>query len=120
MKYIHYFIEVFLANGDDTPPSPTRSSIRRLDKITITKFRTQTCYPIAGYDAPLRHRLSQNTNGVLSMKSATRSAGSPFLTSDEGPFKFVTGGLAKRSFDRSEEHTSELQSLMRNSSAVFC
>lgn len=33
------------------------------------------------------------------MKSATRSAGSPFLTSDEEPFKFVTGGLAKRSFD---------------------
>src|SRR3546814_10608162 len=29
-------------------------------------------------------------------------------------------GWAKRARDRSEEHTSELQSLMRNSYAVFC
>src|SRR3546814_1375930 len=28
--------------------------------------------------------------------------------------------IEKRTFQRSEEHTSELQSLMRNSSAVFC
>lgn len=33
------------------------------------------------------------------MKSATRSAGSTFSTSDEAPFEFATGGLAKRSFD---------------------
>src|SRR3546814_6255819 len=30
------------------------------------------------------------------------------------------GGGKKREVDRSEEHTSELQSLMRNSYAVFC
>src|SRR3546814_9763541 len=29
-------------------------------------------------------------------------------------------GLGRRTFDRSEEHTSELQSLMRISYAVFC
>src|SRR3546814_9936431 len=35
---------------------------------------------------------------------------------------FRDGGLAnlKRMLDRSEEHTSELQSLMRNSYTVFC
>lgn len=33
------------------------------------------------------------------MKSATRSAGSPYLTTDESPLAFPTGGLAKRSFD---------------------
>jgi exopolysaccharide production protein ExoY len=33
------------------------------------------------------------------MKSATRSAGSPYLTTDEAPLAFPTGGLAKRSFD---------------------
>src|SRR3546814_4299729 len=32
----------------------------------------------------------------------------------------VTAGLALRSMVRSEEHTSELQSLMRSSYAVFC
>src|SRR3546814_5155758 len=40
---------------------------------------------------------------------ATSSAAPPPVTSTVGPGK-----------TRSEEHTSELQSLMRNSSAVFC
>src|SRR3546814_2962360 len=31
-----------------------------------------------------------------------------------------TGGARMRSYERSEEHTSELQSLMRSSYAVFC
>src|SRR3546814_7845141 len=33
---------------------------------------------------------------------------------------FAPGRSQKRIADRSEEHTSELQSLMRNSYAVFC
>src|SRR3546814_9423101 len=32
----------------------------------------------------------------------------------------ATGGGPERAWERSEEHTSELQSLMRNSYAVFC
>src|SRR3546814_10425957 len=37
------------------------------------------------------------------------------------PFGAIfSGGYAQRLADRSEEHTSELQSLMRISSAVFC
>src|SRR5690606_26367724 len=89
----------FVRRGGEHPPSPARASGRGLDKLTPTKFRTRTCYPIAGYDAPWRQRLSQNTNGVLAMKAATRAAGSPSITSDEERCKLVTGGLAKRSFD---------------------
>src|SRR3546814_10044826 len=39
-----------------------------------------------------------------------------------GKLSNMTGGLPIRAFGetRSEEHTSELQSLMRNSYAVFC
>src|SRR3546814_8383002 len=33
---------------------------------------------------------------------------------------FLNHGKAEQAVDRSEEHTSELQSLMRNSYAVFC
>ncbi|CAD7038432.1 exopolysaccharide biosynthesis protein [Pseudorhizobium endolithicum] len=33
------------------------------------------------------------------MKSATRSAGSPFMTTEEVPLAFPLGGLAKRGFD---------------------
>src|SRR3546814_6212631 len=36
------------------------------------------------------------------------------------PFIDAVGGGAAVAFPRSEEHTSELQSLMRNSYAVFC
>src|SRR3546814_10664610 len=34
--------------------------------------------------------------------------------------KTRTGNIGRSKSDRSEEHTSELQSLMRNSYAVFC
>src|SRR3546814_3411013 len=36
------------------------------------------------------------------------------------PFDIHTGGIDHREIHRSEEHTSELQSLMRISYAVFC
>src|SRR3546814_4256785 len=35
-------------------------------------------------------------------------------------YMYSEGGFSARSAGRSEEHTSELQSLMRNSYAVFC
>src|SRR5690606_38177887 len=62
------------------------------------KLRTQTYCPIVTHDAPHRHR-TENLNGVSLMKSATRSAGSPFMTTDEAPLAFPVGGLAKRGFD---------------------
>src|SRR3546814_10526198 len=36
------------------------------------------------------------------------------------PLAHTAGAQVRRHMDRSEEHTSELQSLMRNSYAVFC
>src|SRR3546814_13760044 len=36
------------------------------------------------------------------------------------PFRFRNAGVPPAGIDRSEEHTSELQSLMRISYAVFC
>src|SRR3546814_7732721 len=39
---------------------------------------------------------------------------------DEGDVEIITWRFAERGARRSEEHTSELQSLMRNSYAVFC
>src|SRR3546814_2604525 len=56
-------------------------------------------------------------------------SGELILTSDfDGPFNFLLGGIYAKSkttdnsyyVNRSEEHTSELQSLMRISYAVFC
>src|SRR3546814_3413281 len=40
-------------------------------------------------------------------------------SSAEHPFKWLVGGFFE-DYERSEEHTSELQSLMRISYAVFC
>src|SRR3546814_10781549 len=37
-----------------------------------------------------------------------------------GPFRRASSSFSTEEFDRSEEHTSELQSLMRISYAVFC
>src|SRR3546814_4932013 len=42
------------------------------------------------------------------------------LTSDKGVVELKKMKEIKRKYDRSEEHTSELQSLMRISYAVFC
>src|SRR3546814_4348193 len=48
--------------------------------------------------------------------------GSRFILniSAEGGYIYPFGGRPTPTSDRSEEHTSELQSLMRNSYAVFC
>src|SRR3546814_1874988 len=55
--------------------------------------------------------------------AASGSAGGPYLCHALGP-RGRAGGIAARALSRwpkrSEEHTSELQSLMRISYAVFC
>src|SRR3546814_4899507 len=43
-----------------------------------------------------------------------------FRDRGNGPWRRQDGGAARRRAQRSEEHTSELQSLMRISYAVFC
>src|SRR3546814_10174959 len=53
------------------------------------------------------------------MLQMLKSAG-PGWESGKGPVKESVGARLARDEDRSEEHTSELQSLMRISYAVFC
>src|SRR3546814_5747617 len=55
---------------------------------------------------------------VGSMMAATRA--SPSLLAPLGAVVALSGGLGPKGRERSEEHTSELQSLMRISYAVFC
>src|SRR3546814_9898160 len=62
-----------------------------------------------------------------SARAAARRCFAPFVTTFHNPYKahnwfrrFWAGPMAKADHVRSEEHTSELQSLMRISYAVFC
>src|SRR3546814_9994827 len=52
----------------------------------------------------------------MAFGGAGSAAGHGFADAD----RLLRGYLASRRIDRTEEHTSELQSLMRNSYAVFC
>src|SRR3546814_3630661 len=56
--------------------------------------------------------------GAVSVRAVRTGAATEIVVADRGP------GLAppyrEKVMERSEEHTSELQSLMRNSYAVFC
>src|SRR3546814_9262929 len=56
------------------------------------------------------------------LRAAARDVGFFYLTGHGIAQQRIDGvfGLARRFFERSEEHTSELQSLMRISYAVFC
>src|SRR3546814_10479964 len=58
--------------------------------------------------------------GVRASNAARTIAGLRPNPSLEAQTENVTGTGPYRRFDRSEEHTSELQSLMRISYAVFC
>src|SRR3546814_1883908 len=64
-----------------------------------------------------------NDEGQLVISSLTGADGAPKRWREVAPFLWhEVGGndrLAAQLVDRSEEHTSELQSLMRNSYAVF-
>src|SRR3546814_4126745 len=55
-----------------------------------------------------------NANGAGSF------TGNTDLNGDSNALSFMVNGLLDFGDDRSEEHTSELQSLMRISYAVFC
>src|SRR3546814_7465712 len=61
---------------------------------------------------------------IVNLSSAAARLGSPNLFVDyatsKGAIDVLTLGLSKELGPRSEEHTSELQSLMRISYAVFC
>src|SRR3546814_8795265 len=80
-------------------------------------------YPLlsfgAGIDDPAAFELAEfrDRPSFLTNKFKTFAANFDWDVADR--FKLLGGGFY-RQFDRSEEHTSELQSLMRTSYAVFC
>src|SRR3546814_4957167 len=84
--------------------------IRRPPRST----RTDTLFPYTTlFRSPLRERLAEAGTFVVAAE----------LVTSRGPI--TSGGGERvlalaRELARSEEHTSELQSLMRNSYAVFC
>src|SRR3546814_8763429 len=86
------------------PPRSTRTD-------TLFPYTTLFRSPDDGQQAPHPPRLSQE-EGRGSLSGTDREAGSPQIRISGGPG--FPGPL------RSEEHTSELQSLMRISYAVFC
>src|SRR3546814_6485798 len=81
---------------------------------------TQTCVldkvpvPAEGYGGPFR------TGLIGEMEWVTFPFAGVYLGVADRAFRLVRDSLAKKSLGRSEEHTSELQSLMRISYAVFC
>src|SRR3546814_2944940 len=57
---------------------------------------------------------------VLGVKPATTPMGSAMVRSLRSSLRVTTPTVGMLRMDRSEEHTSELQSLIRNSYADFC
>src|SRR3546814_6186422 len=88
--------------------------IRRPPRST----RTDTLFP---YTTLFRSLQARNRFGIIAPHP--HAGGDSARKADEPAVLVGTGGagLARhRTSDRSEEHTSELQSLMRISYAVFC
>src|SRR3546814_2369123 len=96
------------------PPRSTRTDTLFPD---TTLFRSRTmAFTKAGHAEQLAECVSAHF--ICSTRSAREMMNTP-----SPPFSnstHVTGSLGQRASNRSEEHTSELQSLMRISYAVFC
>src|SRR3546814_3711078 len=84
--------------------------IRRPPRST----RTDTLFP---YTTLFRSSPSLRDREDLNFRSPPQSRHDKF---DDTPYGSASTSSAKASQRRSEEHTSELQSLMRISYAVFC
>src|SRR3546814_1808536 len=70
-------------------------------------------------DDPYDFRTGFDTPGFISKGSSTESLKTDWTIGDLGPIHDLHAVLIG-GYSRSEEHTSELQSLMRTSYAVFC
>src|SRR3546814_2346998 len=76
----------------------------------------QPLHPLRGTDQPARAAADDFVGLALGGRSAFRA----MIGKDIGRPVFVGREIFKNLGNRSEEHTSELQSLMRISYAVFC
>src|SRR3546814_1614465 len=98
--------------------------IRRPPRST----RTDTLFPYTTLFRSLRmaiqQEMYQSNSSALKLKSgmifSSETGSSSHSTSPEEKWPLRVARLTLRTSCRSEEHTSELQSLMRISYAVFC
>src|SRR3546814_5637546 len=92
--------------------------IRRPPRST----RTDTLFPYTTLFRSMRVPLGAPSVGVSSKKSRPWTKSKPLVMDETKftPISFIRSRLTSAILTRSEEHTSELQSLMRNSYAVFC
>src|SRR3546814_2946578 len=102
MFYLIFFLMI------RRPPRSTR---------TDTLFPYTTLFRSLNHTGPSAQRQPSNSRSTLAIGTVrSRKRGS--LYSKESPTKDMT--VSPGRISRSEEHTSELQSLMRISYAVFC
>src|SRR3546814_1782588 len=93
--------------------------IRRPPRST----RTDTLFPYTTLfrsPVPARKTVSDYASNYYRQTISSSPAYPPLTENDQADVCVVGAGLAGLTAARSEEHTSELQSLMRNSYAVFC
>src|SRR3546814_8093503 len=90
------------------PPRATRTD-------TLFPYTTLFRSDIADKRRVHSHEFMQEVHDRLRVERA-KEAGDPILPVADA----IAGEARLIAFDRSEEHTSELQSLMRTSYAVFC
>src|SRR3546814_4771394 len=98
------------------------SEIRSPARRSTTDVISKTCSRVARATKPGRlssaYGITGNLSGVRTGSSAVATKGEVLMTAT--PQQRMEHAKSNPSAWRSEEHTSELQSLMRNSYAVFC
>src|SRR3546814_9439845 len=100
------------------PPRSTRTDTR---VPSTTLFRSPGPHPIQGLGAGFipRNLHTDLLDGVIKVEAADAKQWALRAATDEGMLIGISSGATLAAI-RSEEHTSELQSLMRISYAVFC
>src|SRR3546814_1515136 len=94
--------------GHGAPPEATEQQSGGMDHAAMGHTMPQAEEP-----APAQQPMS-------GMDHAAMGHAMPPASADADPFYAPGSGLTPKAANRSEEHTSELQSLMRISYAVFC
>src|SRR3546814_1831066 len=108
-----------------THSSPTRRSSDLTAGMARDKVRAAADLA-AQKTASVREAASEKASAIYERsRTGSEKLGTRLVTGiKDKPVTAMIGGKAvadrSRAYGRSEEHTSELQSLMRNSYAVFC
>src|SRR3546814_2094727 len=106
--------------GDEQPhPEPARRRWAPMSKIPKSLLSRTPCRARGRLNAQ-RADPGSTTPASTSERRAIRHGAGPMDPGSAPPSAACPGRRAERARQRSEEHTSELQSLMRNSYAVFC